>query len=118
MTRSTQNSQYARSLIEASLDPLLTISTEGKIMDMNRATLTITGVTREHMLGTDFFDYFTEKQKAKQVYLEIFEKGFIVDHPLTIRDHTLRDVLFNGSVYKDEEGGVLGAVVIARDITE
>ena len=31
-------SQYARSLIEASLDPLVTISVEGKITDVNEAT--------------------------------------------------------------------------------
>ena len=33
-----QASQYARSLIEASLDPLVTISPEGKITDVNEAT--------------------------------------------------------------------------------
>ena len=50
-----QESQYARSLIEASLDPLVTISTEGKITDMNQATITITGITRKKLTGTDFF---------------------------------------------------------------
>ena len=33
-------------------------------------------------------------------------------------DGKLTDVLFNGSVYKDDRGNVLGAVVVARDITE
>src|SRR6185437_11722146 len=28
------------------------------------------------------------------------------------------DVLFNGSVYKDDRGNVVGAVVVARDVTE
>jgi len=36
-------SQYSLSLIEASLDPLITISPEGKITDMNDATVNITG---------------------------------------------------------------------------
>ena len=31
-------SRYARNLIEASLDPLVTISAEGKITDVNTAT--------------------------------------------------------------------------------
>jgi len=34
---------YARSLIEANLDPLVTISSEGKIMDVNHATEQATG---------------------------------------------------------------------------
>jgi PAS domain S-box-containing protein len=113
-----RESQYARSLIEASRDPLVTISTEGKITDMNQATVNITGLTREELTGTDFFDYFTDPQKAREVYQEVFAKGFVADYPLTIRDHKLTDVLFNGSVYKDERGNVLGAVVVARDTTE
>ncbi|MES2003982.1 MAG: ATP-binding protein [Bacteroidota bacterium] len=113
-----KESGYARSLIEASLDPLVTISTEGKITDMNEATIQITGFTREKLIGTNFFEYFTEPQKAREVYKEVFDKGFVADYPLTIRDHKLTDVLFNGSVYKDEKGQVLGAVVVARDITE
>ena len=117
-TKKKQESEYARSLIEASLDPLVTISTGGKITDMNQATVDITGITREKLTGTDFFDYFTEPQKAKEVYQAVFAKGFVADYPLTIRDHKFTDVLFNGSVYKDELGNVLGAVVVARDITE
>ncbi|HLG04144.1 MAG TPA: ATP-binding protein, partial [Bacteroidia bacterium] len=117
-TKKSLESQYARSLIEASLDPLITISIEGKITDMNEALASITGLTREQLRGTDFFDYFTDPQKAREVYEEVFAKGFVADYPLTIRDHKLTDVLFNGSVYKDENGRVLGAVVVARDTTE
>ena len=111
-------SQYSLSLIEASRDPLVTISTEGKITDMNEATVNITGVTRKELKGSDFKDYFTDPQKASEVYQEVFEKGFVADYPLTIMDGKLTDVLFNGSVYKDDKGTVLGAVIVARDITE
>ena len=58
-----QASQYARSLIEASLDPLVTINTEGKIMDMNQATANIIGLTRNEIIDSDFFNYFTEPQR-------------------------------------------------------
>ncbi len=111
-------SQYARSLIEASLDPLFTINTEGKIMDMNNASINITGATREQLIGSDFFDYFTDPVKAKEGYKEVFAKGHVSDFPLTMKDHKLTDVLFNGSEYKDEQGNVLGVVVVARDITD
>ncbi len=114
-----QSSEYARSLIEASLDPLVTISTEGKITDMNEALANATGMTREKLTGTDFFDYFTEPQKAREVYQEVFAKGSATDSPLTLRskDGKLTDVLFNGSVYKDDRGNVLGVVIVARDVT-
>ena len=113
-----KSSQYARSLLEASLDPLFTINLNGKITDLNNASANITGVSREDLIGTDFFDYFTQPDKAREVYKEVFKKGFVADYPLTIRDQKLTDVLFNGSVYKDGNGKVLGVVVVARDITE
>ncbi len=47
---------YNRSLIEAGLDPLVTITTEGKIGDVNAATESITGRARGELIGTDFVD--------------------------------------------------------------
>ena len=113
-------SNYSLSLIEASLDPLVTISAKGKIMDLNEATVNITGISREKLIGSDFFEYFTQPQKAREVYLEVFEKGYIADYPLTIshRNGNLTNVLFNGSVYKDDNGEMLGVVIVARDIAE
>jgi PAS domain S-box-containing protein len=108
-------SGYARSLIEASLDPLFTISADGKITDINNASLDITEMTREHLIGTDFFEYFTEPERAREIYMQIFANGFVVDFPLTIRSGKITELLFNGSVYKDAYGKVLGVVVVARD---
>lgn len=115
-----QDLQYARSLIEASLDPLVTISIEGKITDMNQATIDITGINRELLTGTDFFTYFTEPQKAREVYQEVFANGFVADSPLTLRHKNgkLTTVLFNGSVYRDEKGLVQGVVIVEEDVTE
>ena len=112
-------SKYARSLIEASLDPLVTISPEGKITDVNEATMKVTGVPRDRLVGTDFSDYFTEPEKAREGYQQVFEQGFVTDYPLTIRhkDGKLVDVLYNASVYKDTSGNVLGVFAAARDVT-
>ena len=43
----------------------------------------------------------------------------MADSPLTLRhkDGKLTDVLFNGSVYKDDRGNVLGVLIVARDVT-
>jgi PAS domain S-box-containing protein len=112
-------SQYARSLVEASLDPLVTINADGKITDVNEATVKVTGIERERLIGTDFSDYFTEPQKARSGYREVFEKGFVTDYPLTIRNRQgrLTDVLYNASVYRDAGGNVLGVFAAARDVT-
>ena len=116
--KQAQQQAYSRSLIEASRDPLFTISLEGKITDVNKATIRVTGKQYDDLIGSNFYNYFTEPEKAKNSYQQVFEKGFVIDFPLVLKDHHLTDVLFNGSVYKDENNIVIGAVVVARDITE
>jgi PAS domain S-box-containing protein len=113
-------SLYTRSLIEASLDPLVTISTDGKIMDVNKATELVTGVSRERLIETDFSNYFTEPEKAREGYEEVFSKGSVRDYPLSIR-HTsgkVTDVLYHATVYRNEAEEIQGVFAAARDITE
>ncbi|MDD5615336.1 MAG: PAS domain S-box protein [Candidatus Methanoperedens sp.] len=113
-------SLYTRSLIEASLDPFVTISKEGKITDVNEAAELVTGVPRDQLIGNDFSDYFTEAEKAREGHQQVFSKGFIRNYPLAIR-HTsgeVTEVLCSASVYKNVAGEVKGLFAIARDITE
>ena len=114
-----QASKYARRLIEVSLDPLVTISPKGKITDVNKATIDVTGVSRQKLIGTDFSKYFTEPKKALAGYKKVFREGSVTDYPLTIRSQTgkLTNVLYNASVYKDDKGIVLGVFAAARDYT-
>jgi len=111
---------YTRSLIEASLDPLVTISPEGKITDVNRATELITGVPREKIIGSHFFDYFTDPVKAREGYEEVFKRGSVRDYPLAIRNVSgkVTEVLYNATVYRNEAGEVQGVFAAARDITQ
>ncbi len=109
--------RYSRSLIEAGLDPLMTISPEGKITDVNEATIQATGVSREALVGTDFSQYFTDPGKATEGYRRAFSQGSLTDYALTLlhEDGTLTDVLYNASVYRDFNENVLGVLAVARD---
>ena len=111
---------YNRSLIEASLDPLVTINLDGKISDVNEATIRITGCSREELLGTDFSDYFTNPVLAEAGYQRVFREGSVTDYELEIRhkDGYITPVLYNASVYRDASGNVTGVFAAARDITE
>ena len=114
------NQHYNRSLLEASVDPLVTIDPDGKITDVNEATIFATGFPREKLIRTDFSDYFTEPDNARNQYQQVFEKGFVRDYPLTIRHKNGRItyVSYNASIYKDIEGKVVGVFAAARDISE
>ena len=111
---------YNRSLIEASLDPLVTIGPDGKITDVNLATELVTGYYRDELIDTDFSDYFTEPEKAREGHQNAFQEGLVRDYPLKIQHNngSITPVLYNASVYKDEFGKVIGVSAAARDITK
>ncbi len=113
-------SVYNRRLIEASLDPLVTISAEGKITDVNVATERVTGHSREEIIGTDFADYFTDPEKARLGYEQVFRDGSVKNYELAIRHKKgwLTPVIYNASVYRDGSGKVVGIFAAARDITD
>jgi PAS domain S-box-containing protein len=115
-----ESHRYTRELIEVSLDPLVTISSEGKITDVNRATEAVTGYPRDKLIGTHFSEYFTVPQKAGQGYLQVLREGHVHDYPLEIRhrDGKVTPVLYNASVYHDAKGDIAGVFAAARDITK
>lgn len=111
--------QYARTLIEASLDPLVTIGKDGKILDVNRATENVTGYSRDQLIGSDFCSYFTEPEEARRGYQRVFAQGTVFDYPLAIRNRSgsETDVLYNATLFTNEAGDVEGVFAAARDIT-
>jgi PAS domain S-box-containing protein len=111
---------HARSLIEASLDPFVTITANGLVNDVNAATELITGCTRRELIGTDFSQYFTDPRRARDVYEKVLQRGSIRDFELTIRHRNgdLAPVLYNASAYTDKEKQVQGVFAAARDMTQ
>jgi PAS domain S-box-containing protein len=111
---------YNRSLIEASLDPLVTIGHDGRITDVNTSTERVTGYTREELIETDFSAYFTDHEKADAGYQMVFREGMVLDYELEIRhrDGHVTPVLYNASLFSDETGKIMGVFAAARDITE
>ena len=110
---------YHRALIEASPDPLVTISADGRITDVNSATERVTGLPRDQLVGTDFADYFTDPELARGGYEQVFRDGQVADYPLEIvgQDGRITPVLYNAAVYRDEADQVAGVFAAARDVS-
>ena len=115
-----QGVKYNRGLIEANLDPLVIIGPDGKITDANRATEKITGRPHIELIGTDFADYFTQPDKARLGYEIALQKGSIRNYELEIKsnDEIEIPILYNASVYLNDNGESIGVFASVHDITE
>jgi PAS domain S-box-containing protein len=111
---------YNRSLIEASLDALITIDSQGIIIDVNSATERATGYSRGQLTGTDIFGYFTDSEKVKNAHNKVLKEGTIEDCELELKhkDGYATTVICNASVHKGKCGRVKGVFISARDITQ
>lgn len=112
--------RYARGLLEASLDPIMTIGLDGRIMDVNEAAEQLTGLSRAQLIGRNFADFFTAPEQAREGYQRVFALGRVRDLPLALEhaDGTVTEVLVNASVFRDEDERISGAFAAARDITQ
>ncbi len=112
-------SLYARSLIEANLDPMITISIDGEILDVNAAAEEISGHPRSRLIGTDASQYFTEPDRVREGLRMVLSEGSVRDFPLRVIHASGRttEILCNASIYLDIDGKVAGVFVAGRDIT-
>jgi len=111
--------RYSRNLIEAALDPFVTVGPDGKIADVNRAMEQATGKPREKLIGSDFARCFTEPALANTGFRKVLEDGSVRDYPLTLRgtSGSTIDVLYNATTYVDDAGEIQGVFAVARDMT-
>jgi PAS domain S-box-containing protein len=112
--------RYARVLIEVSRNPLVSIDPQGKITDVNAATVEAVGIPRDQLIGSDFADCFSEPEKARAAYRLVLEEGLLSDYPLVLRQVSgaLTDVEYNAAVYRDAGGELRAVFAAARDPAE
>jgi PAS domain S-box-containing protein len=111
---------YTRSLLESNVDALMTTDTKGILTDVNRQMETLTGCTREALIGTPFRAYFTDPKRAQSGIDSVLASAKVTEFELTARakNGTQTPIAFNGTTYFDREHKLLGVCGAARDIAE
>ena len=109
---------YARGLLESSIDLMVAINCEGIITDVNEAAVRLTGYSREDLINTLFQNYFTEPNRAAEGINLTLNNGFVRDYTLELFTQKKErvPVSFNASVYTNQKKAVLGVFAIARDL--
>ena len=111
---------YTRSLIESNIDALMTTDPLGIISDVNQQMETLTGFSRDDLIGSPFKNYFTDPQRAEEGIKLVLREGKVTNYELTARSKDKREtvVSYNASTFRDAQGRLQGVFAAARDITE
>ncbi|MCL4500625.1 MAG: PAS domain S-box protein [Deltaproteobacteria bacterium] len=111
---------YTRSLIESNIDALMATDPLGIITDVNKQMVTLTGYTRDELIGSPFKNYFTDPERANEGIKLVLREGKVTNYELTALSKTGRMtvVSYNASTFRDAEGRLQGVFAAARDITE
>jgi PAS domain S-box-containing protein len=111
---------YTRSLIEANIDAMITTDPRGIIMDVNKQTESLTGCTRDELIGAPFKNYFTDPTIAEAGINRVLNEGKVTNYELTARarDGQLTVVSYNAKTFHNRDRVLQGVFAAARDVTE
>jgi PAS domain S-box-containing protein len=111
---------YTRSLIESNVDALITTDPLGIITDVNNQMATLTGCTRDELIGAPFKNCFTDPERAKAGIKLVLGERKITDYELTARARNGKEtvVSYNATTFYDRERRLQGVFAAARDVTE
>jgi len=120
-----------RTVLESMPESVVIVNTEGRIVDANTVALSLSGLKRELLIGMtmgDFARYMGDGEQDRNIVK--FQKPIVaralagelvpaerrvVKHPPT---GTIVQLLVSGTPIRSERGEILGALMVARDVTE
>ena len=109
-------------IVATSDDAILSKDLTGTVMSWNRGAERIFGYTAEEMIGSSILRIIPPDRQAEEAaILSKLRRGERVEHYETVRrkkDGRLCDISLTVSPLTDDDGNVIGASKIARDITE
>jgi PAS domain S-box-containing protein len=111
---------YTRSLIESSIDALMTTDPRGIITDVNQQMEALTGCTRDELIGAPFKNYFTDPERAEEGIKRVLSGSKVTDYELTARARDGKEtvVSYNATTFHDRDRKLQGVFAAARDVTE
>jgi len=111
---------YTRSLIESSIDALMTTDPRGIITDVNQQMEALTGCTRDELIGAPFKNYFTDPDRAEAGIKRVLSGSKVTDYELTARARDGKEtvVSYNATTFHDRDRKLQGVFAAARDVTE
>ena len=122
MPLSTTEAALLAAIVESSDDAIISTDLTGIIASWNKGAERIFGYTTAETVGRSFTILIPAEgfERESQILREVL-KGKRVEHYETVRqrkDGSLIDISLTSSPLKDEDGNIVGAAKVARDISE
>jgi PAS domain S-box-containing protein len=120
--RAEESRRFLASIIESTDDAIISKDINGIITSWNPSAERLFGYLAAEVIGKSITIIIpADRQHEEPVILERIRRGERIDHYETVRqrkDGSLLDISLTISALRDEQGRVIGASKIARDITE
>ncbi len=111
--------EFAMNIIESSLDMIIAVDHEGKVVEFNKAAQKTFGYEPEETLGRCVDFLFADKQDAARIQQKTLADGKFVEQITSVRKSGERfPASLSASVLRNDRGEFQGIVGTARDITE
>lgn len=110
---------YSRSLFDYSIDVLMATDSLGIITDANKQMCTVTGYSKEELIGTEFKNYFTDPKLAEDCIRKVLYEDRVTNYELTIKAKDGKETVLscNASTFKGTDQNLRGVFAVGRDIT-
>jgi PAS domain S-box-containing protein/putative nucleotidyltransferase with HDIG domain len=115
-----ESEERYRTLFEDSRDAVYITTKDGRFVNVNESFLSLFGVTREELAGLHAGDLYARPEDRASFQQEIEDKGSVREYETRLRrkDGTVMDALCSATVWRDQEGAILGYRGFIHDITQ
>ncbi|MCP4162451.1 MAG: PAS domain S-box protein, partial [Deltaproteobacteria bacterium] len=111
------NRDLFQTILESTGDLYVFFDREGKIIEINEKSAKLVGLSKNEIIGRSIWDFIDGKDESQ--YSKLVERLTATGKSATILDRRY-GIILERSFYpvKDENGKVINAVIISKDVTE
>jgi PAS domain S-box-containing protein len=118
-TQLARSERYARAIFESSVDMIVTVDQERRIVAFNPAAEQTFGYTRAEVLGKHISLLYADAGQGQAVHQTALGTGSVTQEIWNRRKNgEVFPSLLSAAVMRDDQGKMLGVVGVSRDITE